>query len=123
VTKSIPQRPGVAAACILGIIALAGPACGETIYSLSDGAACRDKNGVVETPRSAPHLAAPAEMTPFGMIRVTGGWNNQDCYFYMSEVNLEAPGTTGLASCPTAAVGQEKARLAGTRGLDRGCSR
>jgi hypothetical protein len=119
VKKSIPQRPGLAAACILGIIALAGPACGETIYSLSDGAVCRDKNGAVKSPRSAPHLAAPAEMTPFGMIQVTG----EDCYFFMPEVNLEAPGTTGLASCPTAAVGQEKARLAGTRDLTQGCSK
>jgi hypothetical protein len=118
VTKSIPQRLGLAAACILGIIALAGPACGETIYSLTDGAACRDKNGAVKTPRSAPPLAAPAEMTPSGMIQVTG----RDCYFFMSEVNLESEGTAGL-SCPTATVGQEKARLAGTRGLDRGCSK
>jgi hypothetical protein len=118
-TRSISKRVRRAAALIVGIGALASPVRSETIYSLSDGAACRDKNGAVQTPRSAPQLAAPAEMTPLGMIQVTG----QDCYFYMSEVGLEPPGMAGPASCPTAAVGQEKTRLAGTRDLTQGCSK
>jgi len=120
--RAIPQRAGWAAAFIVGVGALASPVRSETIYSLNDGAACRDKNGAVETPRSAPQPAVAAEMTPFGMMQVTGGWNNQDCYFYMSEVGLEPQGTVGL-SCPTAAVGQEKSRLAGTRDLTQSCSR
>ncbi len=123
-TKSVPRRPGLAAACILGI-ALAGPARGETIYSLSDGAACRDKNGAVQTPRSAPQPAVSAEMTPSGMLHVTGGGNNPDCYFLMSEVGLEPEpaGKAAPAACPLAAVGLEKSRFAGTRDITGGCSK
>jgi hypothetical protein len=121
-TRSNRKHARQAAAFILGVGALASPVRSETIYSLNDGAVCRDKNGAVQTPPSAPQPAVAAEMTPFGMIQVTGGWNNQDCYFYTSEVGLEPRGGAG-ASCPTAAVGQEKSRLAGTRDLSQGCSR
>ena len=61
-------------------------------------------------------------MTPLGMIQVTGGVNNRDCYFYMSEVGLEPP-TAEPASCPTAAVGQKSIRIAGTRGMGESCSK
>jgi len=121
-TNSISQRAGRAAALIVGIVALAGPVRGETIYSLNDGAACRDKNGAVQKPPSAPQPAVAAEMTPSGMVHVTGG-SNQDCYFFMSEVGLQPAGTAASDSCPTAAVGLEKSRLAGTRDITRSCSK
>jgi len=122
-TKSNPNRARLAAALTAGAVALSSPARSDTIYSLNVGAACRDKTGVVETPRSAPPLAAPAEMTAFGMVHVTGGWNNPNCYFYMSEVGLHPPRTAGGTACPLAAVSQEKARVAGTRDLTQGCSK
>lgn len=122
-TKSISQRAGRAAAFIVGIVALVSPVRGETIYSLSRGAACRDKNGAVQKPPSAPQPAVAAEMTPSGMVHVTGGGSNPDCYFFMSEVGLEPAGKAASASCPTAAVGLEKSRLAGTRDIGRSCSR
>jgi len=121
-TGLIPKRVEHAAALLIGVVALASPARSDTIYSLNDGAACRDKSGAVQTPRAAPQPAVAAEMTPFGMIQVTGGVNNRDCYFFMSEVGLEPP-TAGPASCPAAAVGQKKMHIAGTRGLDEGCSK
>jgi hypothetical protein len=122
-TKSIPERGGRAAALIVGVVALASPARSETIYSLKDGAACRDKDGAVQSRHSAPRGAVPAKMAPSGMIQVKGGWEKEDCYFFMSEVGLEPPGAAAPASCPTAAVGLEKSRLAGTRDIVRRCSK
>ena len=121
-TGSIPKHAGRAAAFLVSVVALASPVRSDTIYSLSDGAACRDKSGAVQTPRSAPQPAVAAEMTPFGMIQVTGKVNDRDCYFFMSEVGLEPP-TAEPASCPTAAVGQKKIRIAGTRGIEASCSK
>jgi hypothetical protein len=119
--RAIAKHAGQAAAFLVAV-ALASPARSDTIYSLSDGASCRDRSGAVQTPRSAPQAAVAAEMTPLGMIQVTGGVNNRDCYFYMSEVGLEPP-TAEPASCPTAAVGQKSMRIAGTRGTAEGCSK
>ena len=121
-TGSIAKHAGQAAAFLVGVVALVSPVRSDTIYSLSDGASCRDKSGAVQTPRSAPQPAVAAEMTPLGMIQVTGGVNNRDCYFYMSEVGLEPP-TGEPASCPTAAVGQKSMRIAGTRGMRESCSK
>lgn len=121
-TGSIAKHAGQAAAFFVGAVALVSPVRSDTIYSLNDGAACRDKSGAVQSPPSAPQPAVAAEMTPLGMIRVTGGVNNRDCYFFMSEVGLEPP-TAGPAPCPTAVVGQKTIRVAGTRGLDESCSK
>ncbi len=121
-TGSIAKHAGEAAAFLVGVVALVSPVRSDTIYSLNDGASCRDKSGAVQTPRAAPQPAVAAEMTPMGMIQVTGGVNNRDCYFYMSEVGLE-PTTAGPASCPTAAVGQKSMRIAGTRDIGQSCSK
>ena len=104
--RAIAKHAGQAAAFLVAV-ALASPARSDTIYSLSDGASCRDKSGAVQTPRLAPQPAVAAEMTPLGMIQVTGGVNNRDCYFYMSEVGLEPP-TAEPASCPDRRRGTEE---------------
>jgi hypothetical protein len=123
-TKSIPLCFGSATAVVAAAVALVSPVRSETIYSLSDGAACRDKNGAVQTPRSAPQPVVAAEMTASGMLHVTGVANTPDCYFFTSEVGLEpVVGKAAPAACPLAAVGLEKSRLAGTRDITGGCSK
>jgi hypothetical protein len=118
---SISGRAGFTALVFVGVAAIAVPArSDDTINSLSEGAACRDKDGIAIWPHSAPPPPVAVQMTPFGMIQVVGGWNNRDCYFYVNEVGLKSAGST---SCPEAAVGQEKSLLAGTRGLRKQCSK
>jgi hypothetical protein len=123
------SSPGVKwmLACAAGVVATTGPIRGEEpirIYSLNDGALCRDLKGKIVTPHVVPRLPVAAERA-FDMIKVTGGLEGQDCYFYTSEAGLAQLRRPGLTLCPDASVGTEKsANLAGTRDVpEEGCSK
>jgi hypothetical protein len=113
-------------ACVTGIVAVAGSVRGEEtirIFSLDAEASCRDVNGRIVPPRIAPTLPTEAEKA-FDMIRVKGGIEGRECFFYTFEVGLAPPKRPGSTSCPEASLGMEQsANAAGTRNAPEGCSK
>ena len=85
----------------------------EMIYSISEGAFCRDAAGRIIEPRSVPSLPIAGEKSMFGMIKAANG--GKPCFFNLNEVSLSPPGSLGKDSCPDASLGQEQSTIAGTR--------
>ena len=133
--RPITAAAGWAAAALAGIV-LATPVRAQDsgdhpVYSFSQGAVCRDRNGVVlrdkdgkkTPPPVPPQSGIAAEMTPFGMIKLELKPGDPECYLYMFEVGLDPNGTPGATSCPQVALGQEKSFFTGTRGKPSSCSK
>jgi hypothetical protein len=134
-TRPITAGAGWAAAALAGMV-VATPVRAQDsgdrhVYSFSEGAVCRDKNGGFRRdkdgkktpPPVPPQSGIAAEMTPFGMIKLKLKPDDPDCYLYMFEVGLDPNGTPGSTSCPQVALGQEKSSFTGTRGSGLHCSK
>jgi len=129
--RPITAGAGCAAATLAGIV-VATPVRGQgsndhRVYSFSEGAVCRDKNGRVDkgkktTPPVPPKSGTAAEMTSFGMINLKLRPEDPDCYLYMFEVGLDPNGSPAFTSCPQVAMGQDKSSFTGTRSMPH-CSK
>jgi hypothetical protein len=93
---------------------------GDTIYTLDDGAECRDKDGIIVG--GSPILPIAVDKTTFGLVKISGTVNGKDCFFYLSEVGLTpSKDRTESTSCPDATIGRDRSVVVGTRGGSRNC--
>jgi hypothetical protein len=91
---------------------VAGPAYGDTIGRLADGASCRDEKGAVRQPPVRPAPRAEVERAPQGMVKTVRDVAGAACLFYLREVALAEP----QPGCDTAETAGSRKNVSGTLG-------